>query len=370
MMQNNSISTSARNKLDKVFNFSIEDAFARNLQKVTDREISINILGVGGSVSPGGGGGDIGATLGSRCDVITKFIEDNIDDPKYFLLFDELYEDYKGVLLNTSDAVKYRALMVRLFKAAQEVHSYFKGREINVFPVVFLRDDIFDLLEDHDKPKWSDKAVDLNWDSLMLRDLVAYRINRARGLNSESVEFLKEWRQIFGVERTKLNVKRRYVDTISYLIKSTYLRPRDLISYIRECANVALSHGAVLVDNAMIKEAEVRHSEFMRRELIAEVYSIIPEISEILDMFSEIRKHIFTRKEFNDNYRNLRKRLPDGSAHLPEHKVLDLLYYFGAIGNVTRGAHQVFKYNSPRSKLNRRENICIHRSLLKSVDIY
>jgi len=370
MLENKRIDSAARDKLSKIFDFELEDAFALKLRKITDRNLEFSILGSGIATGPGGPKDSIGATLDARCQVIQKFILQHIDDAQYFILFDELDEDYRGVVINKDEAGKYLQLLVSLFKAVQELHGLFQKKNKNIYPVVFLRDDIFDLLRDHDKPKWSDKSIDLNWDSVMLKELIIYRLRKTFDIDLDlNYDFV--WNQMFSVNRTRINKKNRgSIETFVYLLKSTYMRPRDLISYIRECAKIATSEGKNKVNNLMIKKAEVRHSEFMRSELISEMYSIIPEIAEILDMFSEIRKPIISRKEFNDNYRNLQKRIIGEKAGLAESHVLEILYYFGAIGNVTRAAHQIYKYNSPRSKFNRSENICIHRSLLKSIDVY
>ncbi len=266
----------------------------------------------------------------------------------------------------------YFELIVGLFKAAQELHAYFRSTlKKDVRPVVFLRDDIFDLLRDNDKPKWEDKKVDLNWNSLMLRDFLAFRINKAAG-SSDPPDFRENWQRVFSVETTRTNNRHnRTTTTMNYILRSTYMRPRDVISYVRAAAKLALNQGDDRIDNPIIKDAERLHSGFMRNEIIAEMYPVVPHVSEILDMLAELRKVIVTRKEFNDNYRNLVKQIHSDGAFINEQRALDFLFYFGAIGNVTTGSnHQIFRYDSPRAKYNRRENICVHRSLLKSLDIY
>lgn len=371
MLDNENVDGAARAKLRRIFDFGVEDAFEKKLRKVTDRSFEIQILGTGIATEPVVLDHANEIPLDRRCEIIFDFLDGYLDESSYFILFDELDEDYRDVLVDTVGGNQYFELLVGLFKAAQEIHSYFSKRTKKVYPVVFLRDDIFDLLRDHDKPKWSDKSVDLNWSSTSLKDLLSFRISKARQPSQPAVPFDAAWKQLFSVQRTRVsNARQANTPTFSYLLRSTYLRPRDLISYVRECAKVTLSVGKARVDNEIIKTAERKHSDFMRDELIAEMYSIVPEISEILDMISEIRKPIITRKEFDDNYRNLQKRVGGKTASLPTQRILELLYYFGAIGNVTTGNHQVYKHDSPRSKYNRRENISVHRSLLKTLDIY
>jgi len=48
-----------------------------------------------------------------------------------------------------------------------------------LYPIIFLRDDIYDLIQDSDKNKWGDFRVDLNWDEAKIKKVMAFRISRA-----------------------------------------------------------------------------------------------------------------------------------------------------------------------------------------------
>lgn len=142
------------------------------------------------------------------------------------------------------------------------------------------------------------------------------------------------------------------------------------MSYVRECAKVALEHNVAYVTGAMIKEANAGHSEYLRREVIDETYSIIENIQEVLDLLIEQRKSIFTHGEFDSIYHEAFDKDTVAGYKLNSQEVLKLLYHFNVIGNVVRGSnHQVFSYSSNSKKLNPRENICVHAGLLKAMDI-
>jgi len=198
---------------------------------------------------------------------------------------------------------------------------------------------------------------------------LAYRISKSFDEDSSILPFDEAWDLLFSVTKTRYGTaKRKSMDAFDYLLSRTYMRPRDLISYVRECGKIA-SIDKRRINNTIIKNAELNHSEFIRDALISEIYSLIPEISDIIDMFTEIRKQILSRKVFNDNYRAMQKNLIGDRANLSTTKILEVLFHFGVIGNVTTGNHQIFKYKSQLMRFNRNENICIHRSLFQALQL-
>ena len=106
----------------------------------------------------------------------------------------------------------------------------------------------------------------------------------------------------------------------------------------------------------------------MRREIIDETHSIIDDIGEVLDLFSEMRKAIFQIEEFSKAY-GVYYESVDRKPPLTAIEIMKLLYHFNVVGNVTTGNHQVFAYNTHKKSLNLRENVCIHRGLLKCLHI-
>lgn len=126
----------------------------------------------------------------------------------------------------------------------------------------------------------------------------------------------------------------------------------------------------------MVKDAATEQSKYMKREIVDEVYSVVDNIEEILDLLSDIRKQILQQVDFINLYNESFEVNSATSGDLKSPKflsartVLKVLYHFGAIGNVTTGNHQIYGYNSMSKNFNERENMCIHRSLLKVLDIY
>jgi hypothetical protein len=120
------------------------------------------LFGIGGNIAARTGHNVAEIPISTRKDVVEKFIADNIDDSNYYILFDALDEDYKDIL-QPDRKQGYFDLLVGLFKAAQNVRFALRGQvAANIVPVIFLRDEIFDLCRDPDKNKWLDRAILLN----------------------------------------------------------------------------------------------------------------------------------------------------------------------------------------------------------------
>lgn len=369
MAENATVLSNCTFDLRKAFNFEVRGALAQSVKTITARNYSLSVLGIGGSMAETNAQGRFDFVRANEA--LRSFIVEHIDDSDYFVIFDELDEDYRDVL-NPDRRDGYFELLISLFKAVQNVRAELASAKVNIRPVIFLRDDIFDLCRDVDKNKWLDRAVTLRWDESQLRQLTKFRLSRALALAGADINVEQAWGAIFAVRTTRFGTNgKNSSDTLKFILGRTFLRPRDLISYLRECAKIALSRdGTHMINNEIIKDAIEGHSAYLRREIIDETFPVLEEISEILDVISKIRKQIFSRKEFNDRYREYINLTPDkGRPDLTESQVLKILYHFNIIGNVTSGGHRVFAYNSAVKVLNMDENFCVHAGLMRSLNI-
>jgi hypothetical protein len=148
---------------------------------------------------------------------------------------------------------------------------------------------------------------------------------------------------------------------------STQGRPRDYINYLKECAQIELKRSSLRISTGTIRDADKIHSNYLKKELIDEIHGIIPDIASVLSIFSERRRWILSIKEFQDEYRF---RLNKGHLKIKNSEmILRTLFYFSVIGNVVRPGLHVFRHERPEAELNFRENIVVHRGLMKSLQI-
>ena len=244
----------------------------------------------------------------------------------------------------------------------------FKNNKINVYPVVFLRTDIFDLITYSDKNKWSDSIINLTWTPDKLKKLLAYRLGIV--FEDSTLSFDDCWNNLFSKKPlwTGANKKKR-INSFEYMLRSTQNRPRDFIKYFQECAKQVLANNGCLVNQQIIKLADSDFSEYMRNEIIDEIYSVLPEYEEIFAILSLIRKQTFNPQEFVDKYDEMVK---DGEIqNRGAEKVLKLLFEYSVIGNAPSIKNQsIYKYEKNNARFNFREKIIIHRGLFKALQIF
>ena len=107
---------------------------------------------------------------------------------------------------------------------------------------------------------------------------------------------------------------------------------------------------------------------YLRSEIIDEVQAMIPDVNEVLNIFSEIRKQTLTQDEFRRTYSQRHKQ---GIVQIPDPDfVLRVLFHFSVIGNQPKQkSARVFHYLNREARLNPNELIIVHRGLFKALQI-
>lgn len=366
MISNNNIDSEIVNQLIKVF--PTEDnksKLSRLIEKYTVNEFGFQILSSGMNVGGERRKAEISWT--EIIDILEDTILEHIDHSRYYIVFDELDEDYKN-FRDEQEKSNYFDMVTGLFKAIQDVRSLFGERDINVYPIVFLRTDIYNLITYSDKNKWSDSIINIVWTTEKLQELIKYRLNILLG--TENLSFDKCWRRLFGTGEIGYGSRKmKKMGSFDYILRSTQNRPRDFIKYFQECANQALINNALLVRPDLVREADNEFSEYMKNEIIDEIYAVLPEYEDIFEILSLIRKQTFNPSEFVEKYDQMVKegKIQDRGAE----KVLKILFDFSVIGNDPSIKHQaIFKYEKESAKFNFRENIIVHRGLYKALQIF
>lgn len=243
------------------------------------------------------------------------------------------------------------------------------GRGRGIRPVAFLRSDIYELLNDNDKNKWLDSALELRWSEGQLRNLIAFRLARAKPESSGPTNFDALIRQLFVSERTRAGGARRGRHVFEYVLSHTLMRPRDVISYFRECAKIAIEFEEDKISPDHFSNVNRIYSERLRQEIVDEIQGSIPQIEEIFNSISEIRKQVFSTAELQARYD---EAIAKGRIYTPLSfdQVCEVLFHFSAIGNQPKqNSARLFKYMYPRARFNRKERLALHKGLLQSLQI-
>ena len=369
MIRNESLDNDIRTSLGKVFTPDPIISLSRTISKWTTGEFGFQILGNGVTVKLGTNNIKPETPISERVAMLEDIIIKFLDSSSYFVIFDELDEDYKDILLKSRNE-EYFHLLTSLFKAVQDVRSIFGSVNHKIFPVIFLRDDIYDFLRDADKNKWKDFQVGLEWDSEKIQKLLAFRISRAINQTGPILAFDDAWNNLMASDGGVRigNEQNREIPKFQYIARSTYLRPRDFIRFLQVSAQEEINCGSIKIRAATLKQVDKAFSNYLRDEVIDEVYAIIPEIEQVFDIFSQIRKQTFTQEIFREMYSQ--RAQEEGFRIKDPDYVLRILFHFSVIGNQPRQHNtMIFQYLNKDARLNRFEKVVIHRGLFKALGI-
>ena len=370
MVQNESIDSIVRSTLEKLYPKSAIKSLSRTISKWTSAEFGATVLGNGGTLKVSRESSRNEIPWIEKTNILEDIIFEHCDKSNYFIVFDELDEDYRTIQ-NTKTTDQYIFLLTSLFKAVQDIKSTFVDSGLHIKPIVFLRDDIYTLIKDSDKNKWRDFKVEIEWDKPKLKELLAYRISKDFDQNLDSaLPFQQAWDKIFFREDIGFgNKQEKKIHSFDFIARSTHLRPRDFVQYIQKCAEETCSKGHQFIKEKNIKFVDRAFSNYLKDEIIDEVFPVLPEIEQYFQIFANIRKWNFTLREFTKEYN---KYL--GAGTIQEKNidyVLDTLYNFSVIGNQHKHRKEklFFKYMHTNMTFNRNENIVIHRGLFKALQL-
>lgn len=367
MSDNAAIDPGVSGELSKYFAFDVERGLARSVSKITDRGGGFTLFGNGVNATQKKIVVENDASWQERSEILEGLILDNIDDSVYYIVIDELDEDYKDVF-ERDMSKKYKDLLTSLFKAVQDVRRKMR-KSANVRPIIFLRSDIYELLQDNDKNKWQDSALKLVWSEASLRDLTAFRLSRANGEKATILPFDELIDELFTTDATRAGGLRRRRHVFHYILAYTLRRPRDIISYIRECAKFALENGNGRISPNDFSRVNKEYSLRMRQEFRDEIQGAIPCIDAVFDTLSLLRKQIFQFTEFKQKFD---EAVNKGEIDTPLgfEEVCKILFHYSVIGNQPSQKNaKIFQYLYPSSRINFREKAVLHPSLLQALQI-
>lgn len=369
LLRNEAIAPGVRDQLSAVYGRTdVKGSLASQISHLTSSELDVSVLGIGGGVSRSHSRQDNSVPWISRTEILERFLLDNMDGSRYFVMFDELDEDYSQASFLDSSR-QYAQLLTSLFKAVLSIRATFYDSRLNLCPVVFLRDDIYYALQDPDKTKWSDLKLDLDWSDLTIQNLLAFRLSRAQDISNCTPSFKDAWHTMFvKSEMPYGNRKSRKIELYKYVLDQTHLRPRDFIKYLQICAQEANYQSVPIVTGDIVKRSARPFSNYLRSELQDEIHAVLPDIKLILDVFSSERKQDLSIDEFSRAYEAAMRSA--NRTVVPVEQVLQILFHFSVIGNQPKQQTATFfKYRNPEATLNFKERIVVHKGLFKSLQV-
>ena len=232
---------------------------------------------------------------------------------RVWLLFDNIDKGWPTSGLSSADVVIIRTLI----DAARKIQKNLEHERLEVFPIIFLRNDVFELLVEQTSDRQKEAKVLLDWvDGDLLRQIIKLRIDA--NLETKTESFEEAWRSI---------CLRHYYgeETSQYFIERSLMRPRFLINLINQCKSFAINLNHTRIEEEDIEKGFTAYSIDLLTDISYEIRDIFPIAENILYCFMAAPPEL-SKKTLN--------QLIEDYLATDEHneKIIDLLLWYGFLG--------------------------------------
>lgn len=230
-----------------------------------------------------------------------------------WLLFDNLDKGWSPHGLTTSDVMILRCLI----DAARKIQRELQAEEHDFHCVVFVRNDVYQLLLDASADYGKESRAVLDWtDPDLLREVLRRRL--IRNSLPDETPFDRVWSQIC--------VSHYHgEETSQYLLERSLMRPRNLIKLLAHCRGFAVGMERSRIDETDLEKGLRAYSI----DLITEAGQ---ELTDILGADTDLIYHFIGEGQEFDHRRV--GSILNGAGVPPEKtaKVIEFMLYYGFLG--------------------------------------
>jgi hypothetical protein len=243
-------------------------------------------------------------------DAITEYL--GLTKRDVWLLFDNLDKGWPIHGTRPEDVLLLRALL----EATRKLQRQFETRDIALFSVVFIRNDIYEHLILEPAERGKETAAMLDWnDSELFKDIVGRRIAQSMNL---SLSFDEIWGTFFTPHV-------RGEDSFQFILNRTLMRPREVLRFVRESINTAINRRHEKVTELDIIDAERSYSADALVDISLELKDVAPAYDNVPYAFIGARVTL-SRAEVEQKLREIDIRNEEIA------RVIELLLWFGVLG--------------------------------------
>ena len=189
---------------------------------------------------------------------------------RYFIVIDDLDKNWRPDTQQSID------LLLGLVSEADRLKQYF-GDSLSV--AMFLREDIFDVLSQHDEDLPKRNYLRLEWTKANLKHLVAERL--LVGVDDFDGDDDAVWGTIFP---THIN----QIPTPEYVLTRTLPRPRDVLGLCQAAIDQAQRNGNDAVTAQDVLDGEASFADIFIRSVAAEFRDLYPKLQDVLIEFAGV----------------------------------------------------------------------------------
>jgi hypothetical protein len=262
-----------------------------------------------------------------------------------WLLFDNLDKGWPIQGVQQEDILLLRSLL----EATRKLQRQFESREIDLFSVVFIRNDIYQHLILEPAERGKETAAMLDWnDAELFKDIIGRRISQS---TKSGLSFDEIWGTFFTPHV-------RSEDSFQFILNRTLMRPREVLRFVREGIGAAINRKHEKVTEQDILDAERSYSADALVDIGLEMKDVKSEYDNVPYAFIGART-ILSRTEVDQKLRDA------GVRDEEVDRVLDLLLWFGVLRIYVSDDEERYSYqyeHDPKRMLAGAKNFayCIH----------
>jgi hypothetical protein len=230
-----------------------------------------------------------------------------------WVLFDNIDKGWPTRGLTEADTIILRALL----DSSRKIERFFHKSEIPFITIIFLRNDVYELLIDESPDRGKESKASLDWtDPDGLREVLRRRLVY-NGL-PPAIPFLDAWHlicvsHIEGEESSQ------------YLIDRSLMRPRNFLTLVNYCKSNAVNLQQPKITDEDIKKACSMYSADIGNEIGLEIRDVFPEAEDIL--------YYFIGAPANITLKQVREYLNQSPVPSQSHnRLIEILLWFGFLG--------------------------------------
>lgn len=232
---------------------------------------------------------------------------------KVWLLLDNIDKGWPSSGLKEEDFLIIRTLI----DASRSIQRQFSKEKIEMFPVIFLRNDVYELLVDKTSDRQKEAKELLDWvDYDLLRELIRLRMHSS--LQTDYFSFNELWNTIF-ISHYKGE------ETSQYLFERSLMRPRFLINLLSQCKSFAVNLNHSKIEAEDIEKGIKSFSSDLLTDISYEMRDVSPKAENLLYRFIS-SKHEVT---FEELLNITQEGVKEGEY---SNDLIDLLLWYGFIG--------------------------------------
>ncbi len=285
---------------------------------------------------------------------------------KYYLAFDELDLGFDP------KSKDYKERLTGLILAARNINLMAKKNNLSLNIIIFLRNDIYNLLHFEDKNKITRNHVSyIEWDTERTsHTLKKIMENRFTALLKENDSEIIKWEDVFDETKKMTGRQEKY----QHIIDRTFLRPRDIIQFCNEILDTYKEKipPTDKIENEDINKSKNLYSRYFIDELDDEIHKHIPDYEKYFDVIRDIGFLQFGKQDFIEAFK---KRESQFTLDNPN-ELLKLLFEYSIIGFYRvggggyGGSEYLHKYRDEKTTFDiQAEKLRVHPALMEYLQL-